>query len=472
MRNEKLNALLLRIVPQLGYDHCAHYKYPLMAFLSKPEDSSETRTIVSRGLSQDAIRSELRDILSQDTHLLKCCGNIDPLIQVIDAFFLRKLSSIHFTSVYPPDTQAGLLEAAIVEFQQILYGQGEFEKFACFHLFNVNFLPDHQIKAPYDDWVIRQLEQTAVPRLFGESSFFSYLSPPSTGTWFLVCKDTNGFESEKLYDWLSRRWSAAQPFRQVMQYAVDGILDIDYVVPHFSPDWVNEIQKGGLYYLGLPRRDSILPPLRPFLTPDEQERINRMWRTYLSHRVRITGAGSNLRKALRIAGEFFEDFHRKTSRVEQFSSLIIALEALFTPSEKAELSFRISQSCALLACESQDSAGRHKAFEFLKEMFRRRGKLFHGQFDSMVESSNGLASDAEVKELASLVRRSILRFMSIYLRGENDLERLRRDLQRAALDEHLRDDLLSRGDFEALIDDSQTLLLLPLETKPDMTTQG
>lgn len=462
MRNEILGALARRIVYQLGYDYCAHYKYPLTAFISAPKDSAEVQTIASRGLNQEAIQSSLRDILSQDAHLLKCCGDVWHLAQAIDILFLRKLSVLHFTAEEAlPDTQPDFLDTALLEFDQQLYEQGEFAKFACFHLFNVKLLSDQHIHPPYDGWVIRELEGTAVPQLFGESSFHSFISPPPTGTWFLVCKDTNGFETEQLYDWLAHRWTEAQPFRQAMQYAVDGILDIDYVVPHFSPNWVNDIQKAGLYYLGLPRRDTVPLRLCPHLTGDEQEQINRMWRTYLNHRTRITETGPPLRKAIRIAGEFFEDYHRKTSRVEQFASLMIALEALFTPADQAEQTFRISQSCALLACESNDSSGRQEVFEFLRTMFKRRGKLFHGQFDSLTESPDKLASDEEISKLSSLVRKSILRLLAMHLQNDTDLESLRKDLQKAALDQNLRDELLRRGDFESLIDDSQTSLLPP-----------
>ncbi|MCX5721531.1 MAG: HEPN domain-containing protein [Nitrospirae bacterium] len=460
MRNKTLGALVRRIVYQFGYDFCAHYKYPLTAFISAQTESTDVRAIASRGWSQEEIQASLRSILSQDVHLLKCCGDPWHLAQAIDILFLRKLSSIHFTvGDALPDTEPDILDTAIAELDNQLYEQGEFQKFACFHLFNVKFLPEHLIQPPYDGWVIKELDGTAVPRLLGESSLHSFISPPSTGTWFLICKDTNGFETERLYEWLVRRWKEAQPFRQVFQYAVDGILDIDYVAPHFSPDWVNEIQKSGLSYLGLPRQDTVPSHLIPHLTGNEQEQINRMWRVYTRHRTRIIEVNHSLRKALRIAGEFFEDYHRKANRVEQFTSLMIALEALFTPSDQAEQTFRISLSCALLACESHDSDGRQAVFEFLKKMFKRRGKLFHGQFDSSEESPDKLASDEEISQLASLVRKSILRLLTMYLQGDNDLEILRKNLQKAALDEGLRNELLRKGDYKEFMDDSQGLLL-------------
>jgi hypothetical protein len=453
MRNAKLTALTRQIVHQFGHDYCAHYLYPLTNFVSATGDPT-VQTVASRGCSQEAVQFSLREILQEDAHLLKCCGDVWHLAQAIDILFLRKLSVLHFTAEgMLSDTQPGYLDDALHEFDQQLYEQGEFKKFACFHLFNVKFLPDHIIEPPYDGWVIKELEHSAVPRLIGELSLRSFVSPPSTGTWFLICKDTNGFEAEQLYDWLARRWKEAQPFRQVMQYTVDGVCDIDYVVPHFSPEWVNEIQKGGLYFLGSPRRDTVPVPLCPHLTGHEQQQINQMWRAYGRHRTRIIATGPTLRKAIRIAGEFFEDYHRKTSGAEQLASLIISLEALFTPTFQGELTFRISQSCALLSCESGDSQGRQETFEFLLKMFARRGKLFHGQFDSETESPDTLASDQDISKLASLVRKSILRLLAMYLQGENDLKNLREQFQKAAFDEALRNELLRKGDIEALLMD-------------------
>jgi hypothetical protein len=454
MRNQKLATLSRRIVHQFGHVYSTQYLYPLTNFVSATSDAT-VQTIASRGLSQESIQSSLREILDGDAHLLKCCGDVWHLAQAIDVLFLRKLSVLHFAAEDTlSDTQPGYLDGALHEFEQQLYEQGEFQKFACFHLFNVKFLSTHVIKPPYDGWVINELEHSAVPRLMGEPSIRSFVSPPSTGTWFLICKDSNGFETELLYDWLARRWKEAQPFRKVIQYTVDGVCDIDYVVPHFSPEWVNEIQKGGLYFLGSPRQDSVPVSLCPHLTGHEQQQINRMWQAYGHHRARIIATGPTLRKAIRIAGEFFEDYHRKTSRAEQLANLIISLEALFTPTAQGELTFRISQSCALLSHEPGDSQGRQETYRFLLEMFARRGKLFHGQFDSETESPDKLASDQEISKLASLVRKSILRVMAIYLRGESDLKNLREQFQKAALDEVLRDELLTKGNIDALINDT------------------
>ncbi|MBY0248984.1 MAG: hypothetical protein K2Q17_15080 [Nitrospiraceae bacterium] len=466
MRNEKLGALARHLVYQFGPDYGTHYLFPLTYFVSATEDPL-IQQIESRGLSQEQVQSNLREILSEDPHLRKCCGDVWHLARALDHLFFRRLSTLHFTINDPlPDTQADYVDGALHELDVQLYEQGPFEKFACFHLFNVKLLSGLHIEPPYEGWLFKEFAPNEVPQLLGETSLQSFVSPPSTGTWFLICKDTDGFDVEQMYPWLARRWKETQPFRQALQYAVDGVSDIDYVAPHFSPGWVNAVQKGGMYFLGSPRQDIVPPRLCPKLGPNEQQRINRMWRAYSRHQIRIQDTGSTLRKAVRIAGQFFEDYHRKAKRAEQLADLIIALEALFTPDGKTELTHRISQSCALLSCELGDGAGRQDTFKFLRSMFERRGKLFHGQYDSETEPPERLASDDEIGRLASLVRQSILRLLAIYLRGEDSLKPLRGQIQSAALDKDILADLLNKGDIETLIADAPTVLPSPEQQHP------
>lgn len=463
MRNERLETFLCQIVGLLGHEFSQQYRYPLLAFLTFAEASDETRDIAARGLTHSIVKTGLEDILNNDEHLLKCCGDADHLARTIDMFFLKKLTANQFPGGQKFGFVQDELAAPLSDFDQVIYGRGPFQRYAYFHLFDLSLLNECRIQPPYEEWFIQKVDPQTVSTLFGETSITSFISPPLTGTWFLVCRDTTGFEAETLENWLIRRWKEAAPFRQVLQYSVDGIVDIDYVCPYFSPDWVNDIHRWGLYYVGSPRRDDIPARLQAFALDDDQEEINRMWRTYVRHQARMSESGSTLRKAIRIAGKFYEDYHRKLSRAEQFASLMIALEALFTPSDQTEHTFRISQNCALLGCASYDSRGRQEIFEFLKIMFKRRGRLFHGQFDSSEESPDGLASDEEIGKLSTLVRKSILRFMALYLQGENNLENLRKSFQMAALDDNLRDELLQKGDYEALIDDSQTSLLPTVE---------
>lgn len=458
--NTLLEKFARNIPIALGYDFCAKYKFPISAFLVIKENDPELAKILARGLSHSSLLEQLGELLASDKFLLSCCGKPEALAKAIDILFLKKLKLEAFPSASPTLAFVRhLFEKSLTQFEQDLFEQRQFMRRAYFHLFNLTIEGDIRLQAPLDGWFIQVLDPESVAILFGEPSAHSFISPSTTGTCFLVCEDTIGFEDEDLYAWLSRRWIDAQPYRQVLQYTMDGIVDIDYACPYFVPNWVNEVHKWGLYYLGEPRREHLIYPFHRPLFSGDQEQVNRMWRTYLRHRDEINATGSTLRRAIRIAGNFFEDYHRKTSRVEQFASLMIALEALFTPSGQGEYTFRVSQNCALLSAEDYDGDGRHEVFEFLKQMFTRRGKLFHGQVDISKPNLDQLVSDDEIHRLASLIRKSILRFMALYLKGERDLEGLRSNLQKAAFDEGLRNELLAKADFEAFNADSQTSLL-------------
>jgi hypothetical protein len=239
-------------------------------------------------------------------------------------------------------------------------------KRAYFHLYNFLARPEDLPLAPYPGWKIEELEHTSIAQVLGENSFSSFLSPPSTGRMFLSIQDSEGFNLESLNEWIKRRWVNITPYRQVLQYSKDAVVDIDYVAPYFNPPWVNQIHRGGLYYWGAPRQDSLPAILQYHVSPSDSETIKSNWLSYQKYASRIENHGSSIRKAIRIAGNFFEECHKKINRVEQFANLMIALEALYTPLDKGELTYKISQYCALLI--ENNPTSRQATFEFLKSM--------------------------------------------------------------------------------------------------------
>lgn len=358
--SESFVEFLRETVISLGF-FGKRYVSPLSAFLSMAEEPESIHEVLERGLTVDFVKARLEEILSQDAFLARCCGDKERLAFALDVLFFRRLPD----RIYD-DSGLSLLnipthpiDAGIMDLEHTLYRSGEFSKKAFFHLFNFSTSNGELPPPPYPGWSIENLDSKVIPHLLGESTFSSFLSPPSTGTFFLVVNDYEGFDSESLQEWLSRRWQDAFPFRQILQYAKDAIIDFDYVVPYFSPPWVNQIQRGGLYYLGSPRQDQLPTNLWYLLLPGESEEIQLLWRLYQKHAERIMLKGSSLRKAIGIAGDFYEDSHRKVSRTEQFADLMISLEALFTPSDQTEHTYRISQSCALLLGDTSDSRETH-----------------------------------------------------------------------------------------------------------------
>jgi hypothetical protein len=237
----------------------------------------------------------------------------------------------------------------------------------------------------------------------------------------------------------------------VIQYSGDRVFDIDYFAPYFNPQWINPVHRWGLIYSGSPRRDIVCPHLSVFYPGDEKD-INVMWQLYIRHSNRLnTAQHSTLRTAIRIAGQFFEDFHRKVNRVEQFSNLMIALEALYTPPQSGENTFKISQSCSLLTTNPSDYGDREDTFSFLRRMFGHRAKLFHGGYDSHVQRPEEFISDEDIARLCGVVRRSILRFITLFVHGENVLENVRRTLQSAVLNPDTLEKLHEDSDYDSLL---------------------
>ncbi|WP_454061887.1 hypothetical protein [Candidatus Nitrospira salsa] len=420
------------------------YITPLRAFLSMEDDQERIKEVLERGLTIEFVRNSLSEILSKDPYLQKCCGNIDGLAHTLDVLFFNLLPDETF---HEP---ISLPDRNIEDFDRQLYKSGEFAKYAFFHLFNFTSSNDDLPQPPYPDWKILQMESRVIAQLLGENTFLSFLSPPDAGNYFLVAPDTEGFNVESLSEWLNRRWNDSSPFRQILQYSRDGIVDIDYVVPYFNPPWVNLIQRRGIYYSGMPRQHPTTPHLEYLLLPGDKERIKLLWLLYQRHADRISSMNTTLRKAISTAGDFYEDCHKKANRIEQFSNLIIALEALYTPSDKGELTFRISQSCSLLLGDNSDSM--KNTFEFLKSMFRKRGKLFHGQYSPSTNDPEKFLKSEDLLRLISLVRQSILKFLTLYVSGETDIKKVRKDIENAILDSDFRSEFLEKADFERFLE--------------------
>lgn len=450
--SDALLQFLRDAVTGLG-DFAPNYVTPLRAFLSMHNEPENIQSVIERGFTIEVATAKLETILAEDVLLAQCCGDSRHLAHALDLLFFTRLpASTYLGSTHSLGLAPSSFDQAIEQLEQAVYGQGAFTKTAYFHLYNFLAHPEDLPLAPYPGWGFVELEHSSIPQLLGESSLFSFLSPPETGRFFLTVQDSEGFNRESVNAWLNRRWANIAPYRQVLQYSKDAVIDIDYATPYFNPPWVNQIHRGGLYYWGAPRQDKLPTALSYFVFPSDSEIIQSNWLCYLKYAARIEPHGSSLRKAIRIAGNFFEECHKKVSRIEQFANLMIALEALYTPSDATEHTFRISQNCALLI--ENDAESREGTFDFMRTMFKRRGKLFHGQYDASAQSPQDFITDEELKTLMSLVRRSVLKFLALFLRGEDGLEKVRKDLERAVLDETFRTEFLEKADFESLIEEA------------------
>lgn len=120
---------------------------------------------------------------------------------------------------------------------------------------------------------------------------------------------------------------------------------------------------------------------------------------------KIAGALENksgkLREATYRAGSYFDESHQKIGCTERLIALAIALESLFSPSDKENLSFRISQSVAQFI--GTEATERVCIFESLRAMYGKRSKLFHGTYDVKKYDDGTFVTDDEISEWSSYI---------------------------------------------------------------------
>ena len=446
-RNQRLREFARRAVTALG-EFGFRYMTPLRAFLNMRSDHQPANEVVGRGLTHESLTQELKSLLENDEMLAKCCGDSDRLALALDILFFGPLPDAHY---HGPSTLLGFglspntLEEELDELETKIYDQGEFRKIAHFHIYNLRAIGN--IAHPHPGWRIEEVSYERIKEVLQPAAYTEFLQFHSDRA-FAIVEDSAGFNSESLSDWLTRRWLEAASFRRALQLAHDGTIDIDYVIPHFNPPWVNRIQGGSVFQMGAPRKEVAPSGLYFLLTSADSEDISVIWKTVQKYSAISHEDQSSLKRAIGIAAEFFEESHRKINRIERFANLMIALEALYTPSDKSELTFRVSQTCAIFVAGSS-SEGSLGIYKFLKSMFTRRGNLFHGNYDVNSQTPETFVNDEELRELYALVRRSIVAFMCLYIRGMRKLADVRQRLEASVLDEEQRQLLRAEAQLES-----------------------
>ena len=377
------------------------------------------------GFNGCAVRDTLGEILVQDKHLRECCVGLAQLAHCLDLNFLSPA-----TSLVGANAPKERLEELFERFISTIYGQGRFKVISLSHIFNFQ---SEDASLRFGDIRVERLDSPTISRILGEESFGSFIHTQGTGDHFVVselegaCDDYIG--------WLFDQKNKAELFTHVLQYFKDGIVHVNYAVPYFLPQWVNPVRKWGIFFIGNPRRLPYAGGKRPYsLQADELDAITRWWATYQDQQIfkRISDLEHTLRQAGLRAGEYYEQSHTQEKPEERLISLAIALEALFSPDDKGEFTFRISQSLAQLVGQSETD--RVTIFRDTKQFYAWRSALIHGQYDVKDYLQGRFVTHEECDRWASPIRRAILRFLTLYLRGRNRRDELLNELSLAAID--------------------------------------
>ena len=382
---------------------------------------------LAAGFNGAEIIVELQDILVRDRHLGDCCLNIGQLAQHLDSNFI---STAAFWIGITADKGQKVLDDLFNAFSRIIYEQGPFRKIALVHLFNFEA---QENRLEFDGFRIERLDAATISKVLGETSIPPFLHPLNVGDFFVVVEETG--PCDDVVSWLYQKGEDVGLLTQVLQYFKDGVIHTDYEVPYFSPDWVNQIRKWGIFFIGSPRRMPYENGTKPYhLSREEGSEIQNWWRARLTDRIseRLADERNELRQAILRAGEYYELNHTQVKPVDRLIDLAIALEALFSPSDQGELRFRISQCISQMVGMNPDE--RKEIYKAIREMYDRRSALVHGSYNVAEYAQGRFVSHTECDVWSSIIRRAVARFLALYLKGENSRDAVLTKLLNGALD--------------------------------------
>ena len=361
------------------------------------------------------VKKRLEEVLRNDKHLAECCPTLLHLANFLDSFFITAVADAKRQGAAPER-----FDFAYDEFESLTYRQGRFKRIALSHMFNFEMEGNSAMfeadNAPANIRIER-LDASTIPSILGESGFQAFLHPDGIGDCFVV--EEEGASALDDFKWLVEKRQKAWNFAQVLQYFQDGVVHIGYSVPFFQPNWANQIRRAGLFFLGEPRRFPYEGAKKMYkLGAGEMEKLSRWWKAATTERIvgYLANKKGKLRQAIYRAGQYYEASHQRADNVERLLALAIAVESLFSPSDKGELKFRISQSAAQFI--GQDPDERERVFRSISKMYDRRSALVHGSYNVDDYDAGRFVSAGEVDEWATYLRRALLGFLTLYFRGD------------------------------------------------------
>lgn len=386
----------------------------------------------------EKICQKLLQILESDTHLKKCCNGIRNFAYILDEYFLKQIYQFKSLGLSPNKAQIDILYEELIS---VIY-EDSYSRNVYFHLYNFES-EDKEHK--YEDIQIKQLDDIFIPKLLGEETPISKFHFSETGNYFIKYSDEDSGDDD--IKWVNEKYEKAQQVLTLLRLLQDEIIDIDYYSVYFTPHFVNKIRLPNIPYFG--DINKTIRSNKYIFSNEEKATLINYHNMQKKYSKRILGASKNsLGKVLQLAQRHFANYHSKQLKDEQFIDLIIAIDALYSPEDKIELSHRIRQNAAIFIGEDNT---RKDIYEFMGKIVKKRGKLVHGAYDINKLVSETFIADLELNKLASIVRKSILGFTTIYLRGENSREKVHNRIQESVFNSKEAKKLKKYSDPELFI---------------------
>jgi hypothetical protein len=398
------------------------------------------------GFNGEEIKNDLEGILAQDKHLLQCCPTPLHLANYLDLSLIAPLATAKLAGL-----SQDKLDFSYLEFESSTYHQGPFKRILLTHLFNFDMEGNSSI---IGDVRIERLGPETIVRILGESGPQAFLHPSKIGNCFIVEEEGEGVSSLEDTAWMVAKRDKAIRFGQLLQYYKDGVVYTGYSAPYFSPEWANHIRKWGLFFLGSTSQLPYEQGSKPYImTAADRDRLGLWWGLIRTPRIAsaLDSKSGKLRAATYRAAEYYEVSHQRSGPAERLVALAIAMESLFSPSDKGELRFRIAQSAAQFV--GRDVEERKKIFASLKQMYDKRSALFHGSYDLAKYEQGAFVSAEQIDEWSSYIRRAYLAFLTLYLRGETSRDDILELIGETSFDSTLGEELRRRANVEVLIEE-------------------
>ncbi|MBX3301764.1 MAG: hypothetical protein KF693_06080 [Nitrospira sp.] len=389
-------------------------------------------------------RAILDKLLSDDSHLRKCCQTAWGLARTIDLLLPEALEAM------PSSWDEGGVEFAVSRMVERLY-ESEFRRNVFVRVYNL----DSEMLScsfPGFDFDVVRLEHTDIALLVGETTSHSALHDVNTGTCFFKFVITEPSDDQEAFQ---TAWTKAYELLSVLRYLKYGVIDIDYGAIYYAPEWVTHLRRYGIAIWGQPRRDKQTEFYK--LSKEALPEIANYLSAYskLEHILKDPQP-SSLRMANALAAHYYEGHYRKAEneRDQKLIELVTAMEALFSPGKDGELRFRIAQRAALLL--GKEACHREQLARFLRRLYDGRSQILHlgisafNPPEALKQNRKDLTilTDSDLIQLGDLVRQAILRTLTLVWRQKNERDEMNSTLDKAALNESVRNEIFQLSDFE------------------------
>ncbi len=252
----------------------------------------------------------LQELLSIDTHLKATCLNPWTLARAIEG-----ISPTEIFRVAAFLGEEGTTAEHITDLLLSILYEDDYRRRVYFRLYNVT-LKNSPLTIASLDGALQSVPDRDIPLLTGEVTPTSTLHRANTGNVFLAFED---HRSEDDLAWWRGLWDKANLLVRVLMYFKYEVVDIDYSVIHFSPNWVNQVRRYGISLWGQPRWD--VQPTRYVLSGEEEQILLRYLRAMESYRALLEDMGSTLRQATATAGDYYEGHHARSAARDQLIAL-------------------------------------------------------------------------------------------------------------------------------------------------------